>query len=176
MSLTPQTASLNLSSVASSAVTNQLAIELAAGLYSMPQIMEKFGLSKTQMLKIAGTAQFKAMFQEAKALWEKSSNVKQRTRLKAALLLEDSVLPLFSLIHNGDISPGARIDAFAKLMAVADMQPSKDSGSIGGGEGFKLNIIIGGDVEQSVVIEGASEELGNDKSVFKDLRVESSES
>ena len=146
-----------LSSVASKAVSNQLAIELAAGLYSTQQIMEKFDLNKNQLLKITTTPQFRAMFTEAKVLWEKSENVKERTRLKAALLLEDSVIPLFSLIHNVDISPGARIDAFAKLMALADMNPSKDGGSAGTGEGFKLNITIGGEVEQSVLIEGIAE-------------------
>lgn len=145
-----------LSSVASSRVTNELAIELAAGLYDTAQILERFNLNKNQLLKITADPHFRTLFQEAKVLWEKSSNVKERTRLKAALLLEDSVLPLFSIIHNVDLSPGARIDAFAKLMAVADMQPSRDGGSAATGEGFKLNITIGGEVEQSVLIEGIS--------------------
>jgi hypothetical protein len=138
-------------SVPSEVITHQLACELATGLYNNQDILDKFELTVAQLKRICKSPQFRLKYQEAKAVWESSDNVQQRIRQKSALLLEDSVLPLYSIIHNTNLAPAARTDAFSKLMAIADMQPSKDSGKVMGDK-FTLNITIG-DEKQSITIE-----------------------
>ena len=145
------------SSVPSEKITYTLAAELAAKLYSVPEIMERFGLNKNQLTRIVTDPHFKEVYAEAKALWNGSDNLRERIRKKAGLLLEDSILPLYSIIHNTELAPAARIDAFSKLVNIADMNATKGGGEGGnsGGEGFKLNITIG-DTGQTVTIEGES--------------------
>ncbi len=145
----------NTASVISSQASYYLAAELAAQLYTIPDILERFELSKSQLKKITKDPHFREIYVEAKALWNGSGNVKERIRKKAALLLEDSIMPIYTIIHDGNVTPPARIEAFAKLVAIADMQPTKQDGNNTGGEKFTLNITFG-DEKKTVVIEGAA--------------------
>ncbi len=140
--------------VSSDELTHQLATEMATGLYSIADVGEKFGLSASKLKRIAKSPHFKRIYAEAKALWDSDGNVQERVRRKSALLLEDSILPMYSIIHNNELAPAARIEAFAKLRSTADMEPTK------GGDGtvkenFTLNINIGGE-EQVFTIDGTA--------------------
>jgi hypothetical protein len=154
--------------VETNSVTHALAAELAAGLMSKEEIMSRFGLTKPQLAKIVKDQHFRTLYKEAKAIWGGTGNVKERIRAKAALLLEDSLLPLYAMIHNLDCSPTARIEAFTKLMVVSDMQPQKGADAEGK-EGFTLNISFGGQ-KKSVTIDSKPAK-GLESSDFSDVEV-----
>jgi len=152
----PESVPVEPSSVPHEKVTYTLAAELAAKLYSVPEIMERFGLNKNQFTRIITDEHFQEVYREAKSIWSGTDNIKERIRKKAGLLLEDSILPVYSIIHNKELAPAARLDGFAKLVEIADMKATPGNSAVGpAGEGFKLNITIG-DTGQTVTIEGES--------------------
>lgn len=144
-------------SVASESLSHQLAIEMATGLYSLDDLVIKFDISKTQIKRIGRDPHFKRVFAEAKALWNSDGNVQERVRRKSALLLEDSILPIYSIIQDASLAPGPRIDAFAKLRSTADMEPTK-GGDGAVKESFTLNIMMGAD-SKSVTIDSETLEV-----------------
>ncbi len=152
--LTPPPASVP-ASVLSEQASYYLAAELAAQLYTVPDILKRFELTKSQLKKITKDPHFRELFAEAKALWNGSGNVKERIRKKAALLLEDSIMPIYSIIHDVNVTPPARIEAFAKLVAIADMQPTKQDGSGNTSDKFVLNITFGNE-KKTVVIDSTT--------------------
>jgi len=127
-----------------------LAQELAAGLTDTKDILEKFGLTKAQLTRIVNDPHFVELYKNAKKVWNGMDNVQDRIRAKSMHLLEDSILPLYSIIHNADMTPASRIEAFAKLMRIADMEPKKDENKTG--DRFTVTINIPGE-EKPVVIE-----------------------
>lgn len=141
-------------SVATEVITHKLAGEMASGLLSTPEILTRFDLSVAQLKLIAKDERFKKMFWEAKAIWNGSENVQERIRQKSALLLEDSLMPLYKVIHDLNVAPGARIDAFARLQSIANMQPSKE-GDGTKKEAFILNITMG-ETEKTITIDAES--------------------
>lgn len=142
-------------------LTHTLAAELASGLMSTQEILDEFNLSPQQLKQIISDPHFKAMYQEAKAIWAGTGNVRERIRAKAALLLEDSLLPLYGIIHNHEQTSAARIEAFAKLMSVSDMVPSRAGSGGPVGEKFNLTINIGDD-RQTVTIQADTQEALTD--------------
>jgi len=151
-----------LPSVSPELVTHQLAYDLATGLYEPDDLVAKYEVSKAQFKRILKDSHFRRMYAEAKTLWNGSQNTQERIRQKSALLLEDSILPLYSIIHNATLAPAARIDAFAKLQSIADMQPTK-GGDGAVKESFTLNIHMPNGNEQQFVIEGEVLETAEDE-------------
>ena len=136
------------SSVPSSAASARLAQELAAGLTDPEDLLERFGLSKSQFRRITKSTAFRKMYKRAKEVWDDIDNTEERIRTKSLYLLEDSILPLYGIIHNADLAPAARIEAFAKLMKISNMEPKKEGE--GSGSNFTVTINIPG--EEKVVI------------------------
>lgn len=138
------------SSVPSYKASARLAQELAAGLSDPKDILERFGLTKAQLQRIVQDKHFKELYGEAKRVWNSMDNVEERIRAKSMYLLEDSILPLYSIIHNNDLQPAARIDAFSKLMKISDMEPKKDVDN--SGNTFTVTINVPGE-DKPVIIE-----------------------
>ncbi len=132
-------------------VSYELAAELAANLYTTEQVLDRFELEPDQLKHILRTPHFKEVYRNAKIIWCGTDNVKERIRAKSALLLEDSILPIYALIHNESLPAPARIEAFAKLVAIADMQPTRQDAAPSA-DRFVLNISVG-EEHQKVVID-----------------------
>lgn len=141
-------------SVATEVITHRLAGEMASGLLPVSEILTRFELTSAQLKVIAKDERFRKMFWEAKAIWNGTENVQERIRQKSALLLEDSLMPLYKIIHDLNLAPAARIDAFARLQSIANMQPSRE-GDGTPRESFILNVTIGDD-KKTVLIDAES--------------------
>jgi hypothetical protein len=133
---------------------SRLAVEIAVQLRPIPEILGQYNLSRKGLVRKFKDPMFKDMVRQAKSLWNSDLSVKERIRLKSQVLVEDSILEIFSIIHNRDNAIPARLDAFKQLARVAEVDaPDRNSGSTG--DRFTVHINLGDQIKP-VVIEGDS--------------------
>lgn len=131
---------------------SRLAVEIAVKLRPVSELLSTYNLSRAELVRKLKNPMFRNMVKQAKALWESDLSVKERIRLKSQILVEDSVLEVFSILHNKDNAIPARLDAFKQLARVAEVDtPNKHAG----GESSRFTVSINlGDTIKPVVIEG----------------------
>jgi len=142
-------------------IDSRLAMELAIEISDLPSILERYHLSKDQLKTKLSNPQFRRMVHENRTTWKSDLSVKERIRVKSMILVEDSLLELYSIFHNQDTAVGARLDAFKSMSKVATVDvPDKDGQSVG--ERVMININIPG-VEKPVTYDGTViKELADD--------------
>lgn len=131
----------------------RIAWEIAAEIADIPTILARYGLTPATFQKKLKDPMFRGAIREAKALWKSDMNVKERIRLKAAFLVEDSILDIFAIIKNEQMPVAAKLEAFEKLMKTADMTP-KTGVQPATAAGFKVVIQMGDSPGQQVTIDG----------------------
>lgn len=123
-------------------VEAKLAYELAANLMPASEVFKRFGYSPAQARVIVASPQFKTLYAEAKAIWNSSDSAKERLRAKATLMVEDGLLTLWQMFHDGDTAPPSRLEAFKQIALVAQVAPKGGSGDADTGPRFNLTINI----------------------------------
>jgi hypothetical protein len=131
----------------------RIAWEIAAEISDIPSICTRYGMSMSDFKGKLKDPMFRMAIREAKALWKSDLNVKERIRLKAAFLVEDSILDIFAIIKNENMPAASKLEAFEKLMKTADMAP-KAGASNSPAAGFKVVIQMGDSPAQQVQIDG----------------------
>ncbi len=122
-------------------VTNALAQDLAAKLTPVSELLVRYSLEAGQLKRIIATPEFKAKYAEAKALWENDNNASERTTSKATLLIEDSLLAVYGIVHDASVSPAARIQAFNSIVDLSEVAPKKQQAQAPGtGKQFSITI------------------------------------
>jgi hypothetical protein len=130
----------------------RIAWEIAAEIADVPTILTRYGISADGFKKKLRDPMFRMAIREAKAVWKSDLNVTQRIRVKAAMLVEDSLLDVFAIIKNENMPASSKLEAFEKLMKTADLTP-KTNGQPASAAGFKV-VIQMGDSAQEVRIDG----------------------
>jgi len=134
---------------------SRLAVELALGISPIRDILRRYGLSADSLKDKLRDPMFKGMVSHAKEVWSSDLSAKERIRLKAQILTEDSLLAIYSEVHQTDNALPARLDAFKQLATIADVsRPAVAKGE--GGSRFTVNINLGD--SQPVVIQGETDE------------------
>lgn len=122
-------------------VTNALAQDLAAKLTPVPDLLKRYSLTAEQLKQIIATNEFKQKYAAAKALWENDNNSAERTTSKATLLVEDSLLTLYGIVHDAEVNPSVRIQAFNSIVDLSDVAPKKQNqNQDGSGKSFSITI------------------------------------
>ena len=128
-------------------VTTTLAMELASQLSSPSEVFARHGITDDDAKILLADPQFQHMLKEAQREWSTDMNVAERIRMKAALALEELLLPTFAMAKDNRVPPPVRHDAtktFERLSGVS--KASEDSGG-GTGPKFVLSINVGGNVD-----------------------------
>lgn len=131
---------------------SRLAVEIAVQLRPVPEILKQYGLSRKDLVRKLKDPMFRDMVKQAKSLWNSDLSVKERIRLKSQVLVEDSILEIFSILHNRDNAIPARLDAFKQLARVAEVD-SPDRSNADTGNRFTVSINLGEKIAP-VIIEG----------------------
>lgn len=145
-------------------ISNALALELVAKLSDLPDILDRYNLSKTALARLLRDPEFKVIYAQAKAHWGADANATERVLTKATLMVEDSLLEIYAILHGEDTSPAGKIQAFNALVDLSEASPKKQAAKQGADkEGFSITINLpGGQVAEYEVsnqpIEG---ELGD---------------
>lgn len=133
---------------------SRLAVEIAVQIRPIPEILVQYNLSRSDLVKKLKDPMFRDMVKQAKSLWHSDLSVKERIRLKSQILVEDSILEIFSILHNRDNAIPARLDAFKQLARVAEVDsPERGKGDTGNRFTVSINL---GDNNRPIVIEGSS--------------------
>lgn len=131
----------------------RLVWELVANIFPPADILKRHGLTGADLKAKMKDAMFVAAYKEAKTLWASDLNVQQRIKLKAGLLLEDSLQDLFVMIKDPQQSASNKLEATKQLGQLSQtINPKQQSGPEG--SGFKLTINLGENAAKSVTIDG----------------------
>lgn len=137
--------------------------ELAAGLTDADGIKVKYDLSDAQWNRLKGNAAFRGMLKEALQKFTGDIGSSARIKMKAEILLEDSLPILDGIIHDSDVGSGPKLDSIKQLSVLAEKTGGgkiKEGGM--SGAGFNVGIYIntggGGDAAPPTIISIPADE------------------
>lgn len=131
----------------------RLILELVAKIDPVAQILERYGLTKEELQTKLGSPIFKSAFLEASRAWKSNPNMKERIRMKAGALLEDTLQDIFMIIRNGQLPASQRLEGTKQLASLAGLAQQKEG--VVAASTFTLNIIRRG--RDPVTINAATE-------------------
>lgn len=138
---------------------SRLAVELAVKIRPVAEILQHYSISRREMADKLRDPMFRDMVKQARSVWNSDLSIKERIRLKSQVLVEDSLLEVFSVIHNPDNAIPAKLDAFKQLARVAEVDsPERGKGDTGSRFTVSINL---GDTIKPVVIEGSQGDSGD---------------
>ena len=115
----------------------KMAMELVSDIRPRSEVAAAYGYSPAQLKNKINNESFRVILREAKRLWSADANSKDRARLKAGMLVEDSLLDIYEIVTDKGATPAVRNQSFQNLAKVAGLdQPQK------GGEGAGLRIVF----------------------------------
>lgn len=137
-----------------SATDGRLIWELVAKISTPKDIIDRYGLTATDLQNKFADKMFAAAFREAKGLWNSDLNVQQRIKFKSGLLLEDSLVDLMMIIKDPAQLTSSKLEATKQLGQLSQTINPKPAAESGGGSQFKLTINLGDNSPKSVTIDG----------------------
>lgn len=136
---------------------SRLAIELAVQIRPVAELLVHYNLSRAELVTKLKDRMFRDMVKQAKTLWHSDLSIKERIRLKSQVLVEDSLLSIFQIIHDANNAIPAKLDAFKQLSRVAEVEaPERGRGDTGSRFTVQINL---GDSAPPVIIDAQSEEI-----------------
>ena len=118
--------------------------ELAAGLTDADGIKRKYELTEGQWRKLKGNDMFRAMLKDALIKFKGDIGAPARIKMKAEILLEDSLPVLDSIVHAKDGGAGTKLEAVKQLTVLAEKS--------GGGKGAEKGEMTGAGFNVSIHI------------------------
>jgi hypothetical protein len=118
----------------------RLAWELVAQIAPLPDIMRRWSMTYDELKHKLRDPLFRSMVQETKKIWKSELNTKERIRIKSQLLVEDSLLDIYQIVSNDQLSPQARVDAFEKLAKIGDLTEKDKKDSTGERVTIQINL------------------------------------
>jgi hypothetical protein len=138
-------------------VDSQLAVELASEISELKDILTRHGITRAQLRTKLQDPRFQHMFHEARRVWNSDLSVRDRIKIKSAVLVEDSLINLYKIFNDADAAIPARLDAFKSMAKVADVfETTKNNVPVGDRVSININL---GDGRKPVVIEGTAERV-----------------
>ena len=135
---------------------SRLAVEVAVQIRPIAEGLNAYSLSRGDLVRKLKDPMFRDMVKQAKSIWSSDLSIKERIRLKSQVLVEDSLLEVFGIVHNPEMAVPAKLDAFKQLARVAEVD-SPERGK--GGEGSRFTVSINlGTTSPPVIIEGDTNE------------------
>lgn len=125
--------------------------ELVAEIHTPSAIIARRGLSAADFKAKMKDRMFVAAYREAKSAWKSELNVQQRVKLKAGLLLEDSLMDILLIIKDPLMATTHKLEATKQLGQLSQTINPKPT-AVGEGSQFKLTINLGD--KKGVTIDG----------------------
>lgn len=117
--------------------------ELAAGLADAAGIKKKYELSDDQWNRLKINSVFRGMLKDALQKFSGDIGSAARIKMKAEILLEDSLPVLDKMIHDSDIGTGPKLDSIKQLAVLAEKAGAgKNKDGEMSGAGFNVGIYI----------------------------------
>lgn len=146
-----------------------LAREIAIDHYSIEDILKNLQISTKEWESIQKSDAFQALLAEQIQAWHSVTNTHERTKLKAASLIEHWLPEAYARLSDQSEALPGKAKLFEVLMKLAGMGLTQNGAGEGGGERFSVTINLGADSKLTFekelpakVIEGASVEVKDD--------------
>ena len=134
---------------------SRLAVEVAVQIRPIAEVLVAYSLTRSDLVRKLRDPMFRDMVKQAKNIWSSDLSIKERIRLKSQVLVEDSLLTIFQIIHHADNAIPAKLDAFKQLARVAEVDtPERGKGA----EGSRFTVSINLGDTRPLIIEGTSHE------------------
>lgn len=132
--------------------------DLVSKIQKPEDVLRTYGISAAEFAAKAKNPIWAGAYREAERIWKSDMNIQTRVRMKAAFMLEDSLLPLFRIIQNTDMPVNARLAAIEQMTKISTV--SNVPKEQGVGEKHNIVINIGGDRPPIKIVS----EQGNERS------------
>ncbi len=117
----------------------RLILELVAAIDSPTEIMKRYGLTEDELRSKLRSGPFRGAYQEAARVWKSAPNIKERIRMRAGALLEDSLQDIFLIIKNASLPASQRLEATKQLGQLSQtINPKEQTAN---GAAFTINIV-----------------------------------
>lgn len=140
----------------------KVAREIAIDHYDIQTVLNRYGITPDMWEFMQNDPRFTRVLQSEIADWQAANNTQERTKLKAAALLEEWLEEANKRLHHPNEALPAKVQLATLLSRIAGMG-SNGAGVEGGGERFSVTINLGADQKleftkdvTSKVIEGTA--------------------
>jgi hypothetical protein len=125
-------------------VVSRLAREIARDLIPVEEICTRYKLTEDAYQRILRHPMFARRFQEELDIWNASTPraISERIGAKAATMIEESLVEIYSLIHDKNVPMASKVEALKWASRMAGIG-EKDVTQQTLGERVKFNIYIG---------------------------------
>lgn len=130
----------------------KVARNVAMGLYKLEDILVLCNVTPSDFNKWKLHPRFQQYLKSEIEAWSSANNAGERTKVKAAIVLEDFMLETGALLADNKTPLNHRVELGKLLAKIAGMGEPKLLGGAGGG-GFQLNISISQQPTQSITIQ-----------------------
>lgn len=123
-------------------VDARLIWDLVSNMRRPEDTLKSYGLEAGDLAIKAQNPLFASAYREAERVWKSDMNIQTRIRLKAAFLLEDSLMSLFNIIRQDGIGVNAKLEAIEQLTKISTVAnvPKENAAT----EKHNITINIGG--------------------------------
>lgn len=131
----------------------RIAREMAMGLLDLSAILKNNNVSSLEWNEIRVNPHFSSLLESETAAWHAASNTHERTKLKAAAVIEEWLLEANGRLHDASEHLNHKVELGKLIAKIAGMGETQAAAGSGGGERFSLTINIGDDREHRVSVE-----------------------
>lgn len=116
----------------------RLIFDLVSNIRPKQEVLDQYKLTINDLAAKAHNPLWASAYRETEKLWKSDMNMAQRIRMKAAFLLEDSLIPLHRIIMADHMPVSAKLEAIKQLTSISTVaNVPKESAA-----GEKHNIVI----------------------------------
>lgn len=125
----------------------QIAREIAINHKPIETILKDYSIDGEEWVKLQGNQEFVRVLETEIIAWQGAQNTHERTRLKAAALIEEWLVEANARLYDASETLSSKTE-LAKLIArIADMGVTGAGIAGGGGERFTVTINLGADAK-----------------------------
>ena len=117
----------------------ELAIDIARQIFPIPLLLIKYNITEKELEELYNTSVFKEIIKQATGEWNAASSTHKRTKLKAAVIVEQTLPTLLESMVNTRESLAERVRALDTVAKIAGLNSGEGSGGPVGST-FKLSI------------------------------------
>jgi hypothetical protein len=123
----------------------KLAREIAIDHHLLETILENYNIDPSSWAAIQANHDFRRLLESEVSAWQSALNTHERTKLKAAALVEESLPECNTRLHDPKEPLNAKVEMLKALMRIAGMGESSKGQVEGMGERFSVTINLSGD-------------------------------
>lgn len=147
-----------------------LARNMAMDMYDLEDILKQLEIPMVVFNKIKDHPRFISYLRSEKDAWNAATNTAERTKLKAAVVMEEYMKQAYLDLHEKKTPLNQRVELGKLLAKVAGMGETKPIAGSGGGVGFSLQINIS--PSSAPVVINSQKTIDHDNTAFGNYAID----